>query len=417
MPKNALYAQSGGVTPVINASAFGVISAARRHRDQIGTVFAARNGILGALDEVLIDTAQLTDEMMAQLKYTPGGAFGSCRHKLRHGAELKRLFEVFETYDIGYFFYNGGGDSADTCLKVAEFAQYHGIDLTAVHVPKTIDNDLPLTDCSPGFGSVAKYVATSAREAGLDTASMAASSTRVFILEVMGRHAGWIAASAGLASTDAYSAPHLLLTPEVPFEAGRFLRAVDETIARAGYCVVVAAEGIRDTHGVYLAESGVVDAFGHAQLGGVAPILAGLVKQHLNQKCHWAVADYLQRSARHLASATDLAHAVAVGETAVAYALAGIRSVMPAIVREDNEPYRWRIEPVPLADVANHEKPLPLDFLTSDGFHLSPRGREYFAPLIQGEAPPPFRDGMPDYPQWQFVVNDRKLPSFDPTRG
>ncbi|UXY16242.1 6-phosphofructokinase [Chitiniphilus purpureus] len=417
MPRNALYAQSGGVTPVINASAGGVIAAARRHPDRIGTMFAAQNGILGALDEVLIDTAQLTETHLTQLRHTPGGAFGSCRHKLKHGAELKRLFELFAAYDIGYFFYNGGGDSADTCLKVAEFAQYHGVDLTAIHIPKTIDNDLPLTDCSPGFGSVAKYVATSVREAGLDTASMAASSTKVFILEVMGRHAGWIAAAAGLASSDAASPPHLILTPEVPFEAGRFVRAMQETIARVGYCVVVAAEGVRDAQGVYLAESGATDAFGHVQLGGVAPVLAGLVKQHLGYKCHWAVADYLQRAARHLASATDLAQAIAVGEHAVSYALGGLRSVMPAIVREDNEPYRWRIEPVPLAEVANREKPLPLEFLNGDGLHLSPLGREYFAPLIQGEVPPPYRDGLPDYPRWQFVTGAKRLPAFDPARG
>ncbi|WP_148714629.1 6-phosphofructokinase [Chitinolyticbacter meiyuanensis] len=413
MPKNALYAQSGGVTPVINASAWGVIAAARRHPEAIGTVYAAQNGILGALDEVLVDTVQLPDALLARLKHTPGGAFGSCRHKLKHGAELKRLFELFQAWDIGYLFYNGGGDSADTCLKVAEFAQYHGIDLTAVHVPKTIDNDLPLTDNAPGFGSVAKYVATSVREAGLDTASMAASSTRVFILEVMGRHTGWIAASAGLAADVPHAAPHVILTPEVPFEAGRFLKAVEAAIDRVGYCVVVAAEGIRDAHGVFLSEAGSVDAFGHAQLGGVAPILANLVKESLGHKCHWAVADYLQRAARHIASATDLAQAVAVGEAAVSYAISGLKSVMPVIVREDSEPYRWRIEAAPLADVANREKPLPLEFLTSDGLHLSPAGREYFLPLIQGEAPPPFRDGLPDYPHWGWVPVEKRLPPFN----
>ncbi|WP_035059985.1 6-phosphofructokinase [Andreprevotia chitinilytica] len=413
MPKNALYAQSGGVTPVINASAFGVISAARRHPEQIGTMFAAENGVLGVLDERLIDTGRIPDAQLALLKATPGGAFGSCRHKLRHGTELKRLFEVFAAHDIGYLFYNGGGDSADTCLKIAEYAQYQGIDLTAILVPKTIDNDLPLTDCSPGFGSVAKYVATSIREAGLDLASMAASSTKVFILEVMGRESGWITAAAGLATHDDATAPHLILAPEVPFEPGRFLRAVKDTIARVGYCAIVASEGLRDTHGVFLSETASTDPFGHTQLGGVAPILANLIKAELGHKCHWAVADYLQRSARHLASATDLTQAVAVGEAAVAYALSGVKSVMPAIIREDNEPYRWRLEPVPLVEVAHHDKPLPLEYLTSDGFHLSPAGREYFAPLIQGEAPPPYVDGLPAYPRWQFELVEPKLTRFN----
>ncbi|SMC28788.1 pyrophosphate-dependent phosphofructokinase [Andreprevotia lacus DSM 23236] len=413
MPKNALYAQSGGVTPVINASAFGVIHAARQHRDRIGTVYAAENGVLGILNERLIDTAQLSDAQLALLKNAPGGAFGSCRHKLKHGAELKRLFEVFAAHDIGYLFYNGGGDSADTCLKVAEYAQYQGLELTAVHVPKTIDNDLPLTDNSPGFGSVAKYVATSIREAGLDVASMASSSTKVFILEVMGRHTGWIAAAAGLASDRDGAPPHLILTPEVPFEAGRFLKAVQETVARVGYCAIVASEGLRDTHGVFLSDAGSTDAFGHAQLGGVAPLLANLIKTELHHKCHWAVADYLQRAARHIASATDLAQAIAVGEAAVHYALAGIKSVMPAIVREDSEPYRWRLEPVPLLDVANREKPLPLEYLTSDGMHLSAAGRDYFLPLLQGEAPPPYLDGLPAYPSWQFELVSPRLTGFN----
>ncbi|GHD69455.1 6-phosphofructokinase [Jeongeupia chitinilytica] len=413
MPKNALYAQSGGVTPVINASAYGVISAARRHPDVIGTVYAAQNGILGALDEVLIDTAQLSDADLAALKTTPGGAFGSCRHKLRHGAELTRLFELFAAHDIGYLFYNGGGDSADTCLKVAEFAQYHGYDLTAVHVPKTIDNDLPHSDCSPGFGSVAKYVGTAIREAGLDVASMAASSTKVFILEVMGRHTGWIAASAGLAAQDNDAAPHLILTPEVAFEPGRFLKAVKETIARVGYCTIVAAEGTRDAKGTFLSEAGGADAFGHIQLGGVAPILARLIKDELGHKCHWAVADYLQRAARHIASATDLAQAIAVGEAAVEFAVKGQRSVMPAIIREDSEPYRWRIDAVPLHDVANREKPLPREYLDADGWRLSAEGRAYFAPLIVGEAPPPFVDGLPAYPRWQFSHLPKKLIPFE----
>ncbi|MDR3426729.1 6-phosphofructokinase [Silvimonas sp.] len=413
MPRNALYAQSGGVTPVINASAWGVISAARRHPAQIGTIYVAKDGILGALTESLTDIREIAESQLAALRHTPGGAFGSCRHKLKHGSELKRLFELFAAYDIGYFFYNGGGDSADTCLKVAEYAQYQGIDLTAIHVPKTIDNDLPHTDTSPGFGSVAKYIATTTRECGLDLASMSSSSTKVFILEVMGRHTGWLAAASGLASRTPAEPPHLILLPEVPFDPSRFLRAVRDTVQQHGYCVVVAAEGIRDTGGTRLAETGNADAFGHAQLGGVAPMLANLVKAELGHKCHWAVADYMQRAARHLASANDLEQAIAVGEAAVDFAIAGQRSVMPAIVREADQPYRWHIEAVSLKEVANKEKAMPESYLRDDGMHLSVMGKAYFAPLILGETPPPFDHGLPDYPVWHFPLVERKLPPYE----
>ena len=413
MPKNALYAQSGGVTPVINASAWGVISAARRHPQQIGTVYVARDGILGALREQLIDIRNVAESQLVALRHTPGGAFGSCRHKLKHGSELKRLFELFAAYDIGYFFYNGGGDSADTCLKVAEYAQYQGVDLVAIHVPKTIDNDLPHTDCAPGFGSVAKYLATTVRECGLDLASMSSSSTKVFILEVMGRHTGWLAASTGLAARMPGEAPHLILLPEVPFEPGRFLRRVREIIQLHGSCVVVAAEGIRDTSGVLLAETGATDPFGHVQLGGVAPLLANLVKSELKHKCHWAVADYMQRSARHLVSGNDLEQAIAVGEAAVDFAIAGKHSVMPAIIREADQPYRWHIDPVPLKQVANKERAVPSTYLNDEGTHLSTTGRAYFAPLILGEMPPPFEHGLPDYPHWHFPLLSKKLTPYE----
>ncbi len=390
MPMNALYAQSGGVTPVINASAAGVISAARLHPKHIGRMYVAKNGILGVLNEELIDTSVLTNTDLAQLKATPGGAFGSCRHKIKTEAELARILAVFKAWDIGYFFYNGGGDSADTCLKVSELAEAAGYPLLAIQVPKTIDNDLPHTDNSPGFGSVAKYIATSVREAGLDVKSMAASSTKVFILEVMGRHTGWIAAASGLAARAEGEPPHLILLPEVGVDEGRLLAAVENTVARYGYCVIVAAEGVKDTLGEFLCEAGGKDAFGHVQLGGLAPYLAGLIKTHCGFKCHWSVADYLQRAARHTASATDLAQAIAVGEAAVKLAVAGQGGMMVTIERLGEVPYTWDIGAVPLGVVANCEKRLPPEFIAADGCGITAAARRYFAPLIAGEAPPPY---------------------------
>ncbi|KPC55419.1 6-phosphofructokinase [Amantichitinum ursilacus] len=409
-PRNALYAQSGGVTAVINASAWGVISAAQQHPDRIGTVLLARNGILGALQETLIDAATLSPQQLGALQTTPAGAFGSCRHKLTRTQEFDRLVALFAAHDIGYFFYNGGGDSADTCLKVAELARQRGLDLTAVHVPKTLDNDLPRTDCSPGFGSAARYVATSVREAGLDVASMASTSTRVFVMEVMGRNAGWLTAAAGLAASDATTPPHILLVPERPFDRGHFLDEVQKTVARIGYCVVVASEGLRSADGKLLAESEHKDAFGHAQLGGVAPLLAGLISDQLQLKTHWAVPDYLQRAGRHLASGTDLQHAIAVGQAAVQFALEGKASVMAAIVREQDAPYRWHIDAVPLAHVANQEKKMPREFLDESGYRLTDAARAYFAPLIQGEAPIPYVDGLPALPDWRFDDIPQRLP-------
>nr|WP_314900934.1 6-phosphofructokinase [uncultured Deefgea sp.] len=414
MPMNALYAQSGGVTPVINASAAGVISAARMHPSHIGRVFVAKNGILGVLNEELIDTSVLTSADLAQLKATPGGAFGSCRHKIKTEAELARILAVFKAWDIGYFFYNGGGDSADTCLKVSELAEAAGYPLLAIHVPKTIDNDLPMTDNSPGFGSVAKYVATSVREAGLDVRSMAASSTKVFILEVMGRHTGWIAAASGLAARSEGEPPHLILLPEVAVDESRLLAAVENAVTRYGYCVIVAAEGVKDTNGTFLSEAGGKDAFGHVQLGGLAPYLAGLIKSHCGFKCHWSVADYLQRAARHTASATDLAQAIAVGEAAVKLAVAGQGGMMVTIERLGDVPYTWDIGAVPLGVVANCEKPLPPEYIAADGFGITAAARRYFAPLIAGEAPPPYIDGLPDYGAWIWSIEAPCLPIFKP---
>ncbi len=399
--RNAFYAQSGGVTAVINASACGVLQTARANSAKIGTVYAGRDGIIGALTEDLIDTSAESDEAIAALRYTPSGAFGSCRYKLKgldeNRAEYERLIEVFAAHDIGYFFYNGGGDSQDTTNKVSQLSAQLGYQLTCIGIPKTVDNDLPVTDNCPGFGSVAKYVAVSIREAAFDVASMAKTSTKVFVMEVMGRHAGWIAAAGGLAQEQEGDAPHLILFPEVTFDEKDFLARVDVCVKRYGYCAIVVSEGLKNAAGAFVAEAGTRDAFGHAQLGGVAPVIAALVKAELGYKYHWAVADYLQRAARHIASATDVEQAYAVGKAAVEYALAGKNAVMPIIVRESDEPYRWRIGDAALAEVANVEKKMPAAFIRDDGYGITPACRTYLKPLIQGEDYPPFVAGLPRY--------------------
>ncbi|MAL96337.1 MAG: 6-phosphofructokinase [Haliea sp.] len=411
--KNAFYAQSGGVTAVINASACGVIETARANRGKIGKVFAGRNGIIGALREDLIDTSKESAAAIRGLMTTPAGAFGSCRHKLRsleeNRAEYERLIEVFRAHDIGYFFYNGGGDSADTCLKVSQLSESMGYPIQAIHIPKTIDNDLPLTDNCPGFGSVAKYVAISTREAAMDVASMCETSTKVFILEVMGRHAGWIAAAAGLAAEQEGDAPHIILFPEVAFQREKFLKQVQRTVKRHGYCVIVASEGAQYKDGSFLSDAGVTDAFGHSQLGGLAPVLADMVKSELGYKYHWAVADYLQRSARHIASQTDLEQAYAVGQAAVEFALRGDNAVMPCIVRGKGKRYRWSIGEAPLEQVANREKKMPRGFISRNGFGITEAAREYLAPLIAGEAYPESRNGLPRYTRLKLAAVPRKL--------
>src|SRR3954470_2804517 len=416
MARNAFYAQSGGVTAVINASAAGVIETARKYKRQIGKVYAGRNGIIGALTEDLIDTSKEPAASIRALTFTPGGAFGSARYKLKGvekgGHEYERLIEVFRAHDIGYFFYNGGNDSADTCLKVSQISETMGYPIIAVHVPKTVDNDLPITDTCPGFGSVAKYVSTSMMEAVLDVESMAKTSTKVFILEVMGRHAGWITAATGLAARKAAEGPHILLFPEIPWNEDAFLARVEESVKRYGYCAVGASEGLQDAQGKFLSESGLKDAFGHAQLGGVAPMLANLVQSKLKLKQHWAVADYLQRSARHIASKADLDQSYAVGKAAVELAVRGMNSVMPTIVRSSSRPYRWKIGVAKLTDVANVEKKMPRDFITADGFHITAKCRNYLSPLIQGEAFPRFQNGLPRYVRLRNVAVKKKTPQF-----
>jgi 6-phosphofructokinase 1 len=398
---NAFYAQSGGVTAVINASACGVIETARKHKNKLGRVYAGRNGILGALTEDMIDTTAESARTIAALRHTPGGAFGSARYKLKgldkNRAEYERLIEVFKAHDIGYFFYNGGGDSADTCLKVSLLAEKMGYPIQAVHVPKTVDNDLPITDCCPGFGSVAKYVAVSIREAGFDVASMAKTSTKVFIMEVMGRHAGWIAAAGGLAAEKAGDAPHIILFPEIVFDEEKFCARVKESVEKYGYCAIVVSEGVKNADGKFLSDAGLRDAFGHAQLGGVAPVLAQIVKAKLNYKYHWAVADYLQRAARHIASKVDVDQAYAMGKAAVELALKGHNSVMPTVKRISDKPYKWKVGIAKLSDVANQEKMLPRDYITDDGFFITAKARRYLAPLIAGEDYPPYKNGLPQY--------------------
>ena len=411
--RNAFYAQSGGVTAVINASAAGVIDACRKHPRRIGKLYAGRHGIVGALTEDLIDTSRESAAAIRALRHTPAGAFGSARYKLKSieqdRAKYERLIDVFRAHDIGYFFYNGGNDSMDTALKVSKIGVELGYPITCVGVPKTVDNDLPVTDCCPGFGSVAKYVAVSTREAALDVASMARTSTKVFILEVMGRHAGWIAAAGGLAARKPGDAPHIILFPEVPFEQKRFLDRVKECVTTRGYCVIVVSEGVRGPGGKFLAEAGTTDAFGHSQLGGAAPEIARIVKDGLGYKYHWAVADYLQRSARHVASKTDVMQAYAVGKAAVEFALKGQNAVLPVIIRTSNRPYRWTIRSAPLEAVANVEKTVPPEFVTEDGFGITAACRRYLSPLIAGEDYPPYRDGLPDYVELRNAPVRRKL--------
>lgn len=411
--KNAFYAQSGGVTSVINATACGVIETARKHKDKIGKVYAGRNGIIGALTEDLIDTSKETARAIAALKHTPSGAFGSCRYKLKSldesRAQYERLIAVFKAHNIGYFFYNGGGDSQDTSNKVSQLSKSMGYPIQAIGIPKTVDNDLPLTDNCPGFGSVAKYVAVSIREAGFDVASMAKTSTKVFVMEVMGRHAGWIAAAGGLAAENEGDAPHIILFPEVAFNKKAFMQRVKHCVKHYGYCAIVVSEGARYKDGTFLADAGSVDAFGHKQLGGVAPVVAQMIKDATGYKYHWAVADYLQRAARHIASKTDVDQAYAVGKAAVEFALKGKTAIMPTIVRTSNHPYRWKIGEARLARVANVEKMMPKSYITPDGFGITQRCRTYLSPLIRGEDYPPYKNGLPQYVQLKNIAVPKKL--------
>ena len=414
--RNAIYAQSGGVTAVINATASAVIATARKHRKSIPKVLAARNGIVGVLREELIDTSRETVRTIERLRDRPGGAYGSCRFKLDGDADdphAHRLLEVFKAHDVGYFFYNGGGDSQDTANKVDALGKAGGYPIQCIGIPKTVDNDLPKTDTCPGFGSVAKYVGVSVREAALDVESMCETSTKVFILEVMGRHAGWIAASGGLAGDGPDDPPHIILFPEIPFERERFLDKVNHVVDKLGYCVVVASEGARTAEGEFLSDSGTRDSFGHVQLGGVAAALAGMVQSDLGLKYHYAIADYLQRSARHIASKTDVEQAYAVGKAAVEYAVKGASGVMVVIKRLNDKPYRWRTEMTAIRGVANVERQVPRSYITKDGYRITARARRYLEPLVKGELYPAFKKGLPDYVNLKNVQVARKLPAYE----
>ncbi|MDA9765989.1 6-phosphofructokinase [Gammaproteobacteria bacterium] len=415
MKKNALYAQSGGVTAVINATAGALILEARKNKN-IGKVFAAENGILGVLREEIIDTSKESLSSIESLSYRPGGVFGSCRFKLKDlkisEKEYERLIKVFKAHNIGYFFYNGGNDSADTAFKVSQIGKKLNYPIQCIAIPKTVDNDLVLTDCCPGFGSAAKYIATSTMEASLDVQSMSETSTKVFILEVMGRHAGWMAASSVLARTSNEDAPHIILLPEVTFNQKDFLALVKQVVAKHGYCVVVVSEGVKNSKGKFLAESDRKDAFGHSQLGGIAPFISELINNKLKIKNHWAVADYLQRSARHIASKVDLEQAEAVGSYAIKYALAGMNGVMPIIVRSKGPKYKWSIEAAPLSKIANLEKKLPRSFISKNGMNVTQKAIDYLMPLIQGESYPPYKNGIPLTKEFKLIKAVKKLPKW-----
>ena len=413
--QNAIYAQSGGVTSVINATASAVIETSRKSK-KINKLYAGKDGIIGILNEELIDTSLENSSDIKKLMHTPGGAFGSCRHKLKDinqsKREYERLIDIFKAHNIGYFFYNGGGDSQDTSNKIAQYTKDAGFPVTCIGIPKTIDNDLPYTDNCPGFGSVAKYIATSTKEAALDVKSMSKSSTKVFIFEVMGRHAGWLAASAGLAKSKNNSAPHIILLPEVTFNEKLFLKKVKEVVKKEDYCVIVVSEGAKYKNGKFLADAGTVDSFGHKQLGGVAPRIADMISNKLGFKYHWAVSDYLQRSARHISSQVDLDHAYAVGKAAVEYASSGENAFMPIIVRKKTKPYAWEVGKVALGKVANIEKKMPRNFISKDGFGITQSCKNYLSPLIQGEAWAPFEDGVIQTASLKNKLIKKKLKNF-----
>jgi len=392
-----------------------LILEARKNKN-IGKVFAAENGILGVLREELIDTSKESLSSIESLSYRPGGVFGSCRFKLKDleisEKEYERLIKVFKAHNIGYFFYNGGNDSADTAFKVSQIGKKLNYPIQCIAIPKTVDNDLVLTDCCPGFGSAAKYIATSTMEASLDVQSMSETSTKVFILEVMGRHAGWMAASSVLARTSNEDAPHIILLPEVTFNQKDFLALVKQVVAKQGYCVVVVSEGVKNSKGKFLAESDRRDAFGHSQLGGIAPFISELINNKLKIKNHWAVADYLQRSARHIASKVDLEQAEAVGSFAIKYALAGMNGVMPIIVRGKGPKYKWSIEAAPLSKIANLEKKLPRSFISKNGMNVTQKAIDYLMPLIQGESYPPYKNGIPLTKEFKLIKAVKKLPKW-----
>ncbi|KUJ75795.1 6-phosphofructokinase [Thiomicrospira sp. XS5] len=417
-PRNVIYAQAGGVTAVINASAAGVIEMVKRHPEKFGKVYAAINGIVGVLEERLTDASRFSEDTLDRLKTQPGAAFQACRFDLdgidENPGQYQRVLEVFRTYDIGYFFYNGGNGSMVTAQKVADYCSAHGHPVTCIGVAKTIDNDLALSHCSPGFGSAAKYIATSLLEATMDLFSMHNTSTKFFALEAMGRNVGWLTIAGGLIKTAMPDVPLLILPAERPFERSKFLDRVQHLIDTKGYCVCIVSEGLMDMDGHYISIENVEHTHNndYTQLGGVAHTLSGLVSNTFNCKTHSAVPDYLQRSASHLVSQTDWEMAYRAGKAAVQAALDGKHGVLPVIEVIDTHPLVWRYKNVDLFEVADLEKSVPDEFLTEDGMDITPAAIDYLLPLIKGERHIQYCNGLPDIYPMQFELVEQQLPKY-----
>jgi len=415
---NVLYAQAGGVSAVINASAAAVIEKVQKHPDQFGKIYTALNGIKGVLEEALIDVSNMSSETLERLKHQPGAAFKACRFDLdpleHNTAQYERVLEVFKTYEIGYFFYNGGNGSMVTAQKVADYCGEHGHPVICVGVAKTIDNDLDLSHCSPGFGSAAKYIATSFLEASLDIISMHETSSKFFVMECMGRNTGWLTLAAGLAKEVIPDLPLILLPAERAFNKTLFIQKVEQLISEKGYCVCAVSEGLQDEQGEYLAIAGIEHTLerDYTQLGGVGSYLSHMVSQHIQSKTHCAVPDYLQRSASHIVSQTDWQMAYDAGKASVEAALRGAHGVLPIIEVTGENPLTWCFKTVELEAVANLEKTVPDNFLTEDGMDITPAALDYLRPLIQGERPVHFKNGLPDIAIMSFVQVQKKLTPF-----
>ncbi|MDK2943431.1 MAG: ATP-dependent phosphofructokinase / diphosphate-dependent phosphofructokinase [Mesotoga sp.] len=405
--KNAVYAQSGGVTSVINASAYGTLVAALESKE-IDRVFAGINGVKGILNEDLYDLTEEARSEIDRIPYTPGAVFGSCRTKIDSDEDFEKLFKVFDAHSIRYFFYNGGNDSMDTAHKISKKAKEIGYELQVVGIPKTVDNDLLETDHCPGYGSAARFTAISIMEATRDLKSMYSDSTKVFIMESMGRNSGWLAASGSLASTDRFHGPQIILLPEVPFMEDSFIAKVEEVVKKEGYCSIVASEALKRPDGSFISTAGYYDAFGNVQLGKIGQYLEKIIRDALKCKVHVALPDYLQRSSRHVASLIDWQEAVEVGALAVREAIRGESEVMISINRLRSKPYLKEYTTVALELIANGTKDLPVEFISEDGFYVTDEFRSYALPLIQGEAPNLYLNGLPMYENLQ-KIRARKL--------
>jgi 6-phosphofructokinase 1 len=414
---NLLVAQSGGPTAVINASVAGVIQEAGKH-PFIEEIYGGLNGILGILNEDLVDLNEEKAKSIEGLKYTPAAALGTCRYKLdfkkkpeRANADIERVFEVLQAHNIRYFFYAGGNDSQDTADKIHQRAVERGYEMRVIGVPKTIDNDLPHTDHCPGYGSVIKYAAATVMEIALDVGTMATEEGSCCVVEVMGRSAGWIAAGTVLAKRAPNDAPHIILLPEIPFDEAAFLQKVKEVAAACRSCIVVVGEGLKDHKGEEVAaDRSRMDAFGHPVLSGAAEHLESVVQAKLGLKSRSVKLGYAQRAAAHFASATDSAEAVACGEAAVRAAVEGKSGFMVKLVRLKENPYRWTTDLQPLGDIANVEHLVPREWISEDGFLPNEKFVEYARPLIEGEVKVPVEGGLPKYVVLEKVRIEKKLP-------